>query len=59
MQDGPDTPDNRPVPTNVLIPQAHRDALKRLATRTRISQSEYLREAIQDLLAKYRVYLQD
>ncbi len=45
--------DKRPVPTNVLIPESHREALKRLAARTRISQSEYLREAVGDLLDKY------
>ena len=37
----------------MLIPVAHRDALKRLAARTRVSQSEYLREAVADLLDKY------
>lgn len=43
----------RPIPTNVLIPSDHRRALKELAARTRISQSEYLREAVSDLLDKY------
>lgn len=49
----------RTIPTNVLIPVAHRDALKRLARRTRVSQSEYLREAVADLLDKYRSVLDD
>lgn len=43
----------RSVPTNVLIPVQHREALKRLSERTRVSQSEYLREAVSDLLEKY------
>ncbi len=58
MPDTLDAPAPRPrrrrtIPTNVLIPVAHRDALKRLAARTRVSQSEYLREAVADLLDKY------
>lgn len=57
-------PDRRPrrgrsIPTNVLIPTEHKEALKRLAESTRVSQSEYLREAISDLLAKYQAVLQD
>ena len=43
----------RSVPTNVLIPAQHRDLLKKLSERTRVSQSEYLREAVADLLDKY------
>ena len=54
----PRSPRRRIVPTNVLVPEAHRDALKRLAARTRISQSEFLREAVGDLLDKYRAELQ-
>ena len=45
--------DTIPVPTNVLIPERHREALKLLSAQTRISQSEYLREAVADLLDKY------
>jgi len=44
----------RSVPTNVLIPMVHREALRRLSAVTRVSQSEYLREAVSDLLRKYR-----
>ena len=44
----------RSVPTNVLIPMVHREALRRLSAVTRVSQSEYLREAVTDLLRKYR-----
>lgn len=35
------------------IPKPCLEALKGLSTRTRVRQSEYLREAIEDLLAKY------
>ncbi|HCF59529.1 MAG TPA: hypothetical protein DFS52_16240 [Myxococcales bacterium] len=35
------------------IPRSKLQALKGLSTRTRVRQSEYLREAIEDLLAKY------
>ncbi len=45
------------VATNVLIPQAHKDALKALSRKTRITQSEYLREAVADLLKKYETIL--
>jgi hypothetical protein len=51
--------DARQVPTNVLVPASHREALKQLSSRTRISQSEYLREAVADLLAKYAQALED
>lgn len=48
----------RSVPTNVLIPVVHREALRRLSAVTRVSQSEYLREAVSDLLRKYRYVLE-
>jgi Arc/MetJ-type ribon-helix-helix transcriptional regulator len=35
------------------IPRAHREALRELTKRTRIRNSEFLREALADLLAKY------
>ena len=35
------------------IPKQRLDALKGLSTKTRVRQSEYLREAIDDLLCKY------
>lgn len=42
------------VATHVLVPAEHADRLRRLAARTRVNQSEYLREAVEDLLSKYR-----
>ncbi len=36
------------------ITREQREALQRLSTRTRVRQSDYIREAIDDLLAKYR-----
>lgn len=41
------------VATNVVLPLAHKRRLEELAKKTRITQSEYLREAVCDLLAKY------
>lgn len=41
------------VSTHVLVPRSLRRALQVLADRTHIHQSEYLREALDDLLAKY------
>lgn len=35
------------------MPKEMRDRLRALASKTRVRQSEYLREAITDLLAKY------
>jgi predicted DNA-binding protein len=35
------------------IPKPCLEALKGLSSRTRVRQSEYLREAIEDLLSKY------
>jgi predicted DNA-binding protein len=37
------------------IPRPKLQAIKALSTRTRVRQSEYLREAIEDLLAKYQL----
>ena len=42
------------VATNVVIPKKHKQMLQFLSKRTRITQSEYLREAVADLLEKYR-----
>ncbi|MFN0062581.1 MAG: ribbon-helix-helix domain-containing protein [Myxococcaceae bacterium] len=39
------------------LTRAKLDALKALSRATRVRQSEYLREAIADLLAKYQVPL--
>ena len=41
------------VSTHVLISQALAEKLRELARRTRIAQSEYIREAVDDLLRKY------
>lgn len=35
------------------IPRTHLEQIKELSQQTRIRQSEYLREAIEDLLVKY------
>ncbi|MFN7130994.1 MAG: ribbon-helix-helix domain-containing protein [Myxococcales bacterium] len=42
------------VATHVLIPLEIAQKLRELAKHTRVTQSEYLREAVQDLLGKYR-----
>jgi len=44
------------VATNVVLPRIHKDMLKLLAKKTRITQSEFLREAVADLLEKYSEY---
>ena len=49
---GPETPE-AVVSTHVLVPVEQVHKLRELARRTRIHQSEYLREAVEDLLAKY------
>lgn len=41
------------VSTHVLVPEAQVGKLKLLSRKTRIAQSEYLREAVDDLLDKY------
>lgn len=42
------------VSTHVLIPVSIAEQLRDLARKTRVTQSEYLREAVQDLLSKYQ-----
>lgn len=42
------------VSTHVLVSEDQVEALRELSRRTRVAQSEYLREAVDDLLAKYR-----
>jgi hypothetical protein len=42
------------VSTHVLVEQSQVDELRELAKRTRVAQSEYLREAVDDLLTKYK-----
>lgn len=41
------------VSTHVLVPTDIVEKLRDLSKRTRIAQSEYLREAVDDLLSKY------
>ena len=41
------------VAPHVLVPTSIADRLKDLAKKTRVTQSEYLREAVADLLKKY------
>jgi hypothetical protein len=42
------------VSTHVLVAEDQFEKLKELSRRTRIAQSEYLREAVDDLLEKYK-----
>lgn len=44
----------RYIAINGLVPIRDRQKLQFLSRRTRVPQSEYLREAIRDLLQKYR-----
>lgn len=41
------------VSTHVLVPETQIERLRQLARKTRIAQSEYLREAVDNLLSKY------
>ncbi|HZH02376.1 MAG TPA: ribbon-helix-helix domain-containing protein [Myxococcaceae bacterium] len=41
------------VSTHVLVPEDQARRLRELSRRTRVAQSEYLREAVDDLLSKY------
>lgn len=41
------------VSTHVLVPESQVERLRQLARKTRIAQSEYLREAVDALLSKY------
>lgn len=41
------------VSTHVLVAEEQAEKLRELSRRTRIAQSEYLREAVEDLLGKY------
>ena len=42
------------IPTNVVLPVIYREKLRFLARKTRVPQAEFIREAVRDLLAKYR-----
>lgn len=44
---------NRLEPMLIRLPPALADRLRQLARATRIRQSDYLREAVSDLLSKY------
>ena len=48
---------NEVVSTHVLVSEEQVEALRELSRRTRVAQSEYLREAVDDLLAKYQAVL--
>jgi Ribbon-helix-helix domain len=45
---------NPVVSTHVLVEQEQVELLRELSKRTRVAQSEYLREAVDDLLSKYQ-----
>lgn len=47
------------VATHVLIPMTIAEELRDLSRKTRVRQSEYLREAVQDLLKKYEGHADD
>ncbi len=47
------TPEAEVVSTHVLVSEEQVHKLRELSRRSRIAQSEYLREAVDDLLAKY------
>lgn len=49
----PDADRSEVVSTHVLVEQEKVDRLRELSKRTRVAQSEYLREAVDDLLSKY------
>lgn len=59
----PTTPEpqaaNRLEPMLIRLPPAFAAELRNLAKRTRVRQSDYLREAVADLLAKYGHLPQD
>lgn len=42
------------VSTHVLVPELQAEQLRELSRKTRVAQSEYLREAVDDLLGKYK-----
>jgi hypothetical protein len=52
----PDLEQNHPIrlePMLIRLPPVLAEQLRRLARATRVRQSDYLREAVADLLAKY------
>jgi hypothetical protein len=50
-----DEPSDDTVSTHVLVPEEDLRRLRALSARTRVAQSDYLREAVEDLLKKYGV----
>ena len=52
VAEAPDT-SGQVVSTHVLVSEDQATRLRELSRRTRIAQSEYLREAVDDLLKKY------
>jgi len=52
-----DAPSESSTCTHVLVSAEQVDQLRELARKTRVAQSEYLREAVDDLLAKYQSVL--
>jgi predicted DNA-binding protein len=48
-----DTLNSRLEPMLIRLPPTLADRLRRLARTTRVRQSDYLREAVSDLLSKY------
>jgi len=52
---GTETDPSFTVSTHVLVPEEDLRRLRALSARTRVAQSDYLREAVEDLLKKYGV----
>ncbi|MCL2012005.1 MAG: ribbon-helix-helix domain-containing protein [Cystobacterineae bacterium] len=50
----PEAPPENSSCTHVLVSAEQVDKLRELSRKTRIAQSEYLREAVDDLLEKYQ-----
>ena len=62
VESGPELPDTltvAPVSTRVLVPEDQLLRLRELSARTRVAQSDYLREAVDDLLTKYGALLRE
>lgn len=51
-------PSEKVVSTHVLVAEDQVSRLRELSRRTRVAQSEYLREAVDDLLVKYTEVLE-
>ena len=49
----------KPIKTSVYIEESKLEQLHKLSEHTRIKKAEYFREAIEDLLTKYRTVLQE